>query len=72
MLLVLAVSITFKIIYDLKSGDSLTKSLLETLVWSVVTYSLMYGMFWYLTTQVFTPDGKWIPMPTFPTSPVKP
>jgi hypothetical protein len=69
MLFALVVSITFKIIFDIKAGSTLTKSLLETLAWSAVTYALMFGLFWYLSTQVFKPGTPifTFPLPATPT-----
>jgi hypothetical protein len=59
----------FKLLFDLRYGYSATRSLIEIVFFGVLTYSMMFGIFWYLTehfmkagTPIFT-----LPRPTTPT-----
>jgi hypothetical protein len=46
----------FKILFDLRFGYSLSRSLVEVAVFGIVTYALIFGGFWLLNENVVKSD----------------
>lgn len=45
----------FKVLFDLRYGYSLTRSLTEVVVYGALVYAIMYGVLWYFSADVMKP-----------------
>ena len=58
----------FKVLFDLRYGYSLTRSLIEVVVYGVIVYALMYGVLWYFSTNVIKPGQPLFNFKALPTA----
>ncbi|MEO5952346.1 MAG: hypothetical protein ABIQ44_07765, partial [Chloroflexia bacterium] len=58
----------FKVLFDLRYGYSLTRSLTEVIVFGVVVYALMYGVLWYFSANVLKPGQPLFNFKALPTA----
>ncbi len=54
----IVLAVVCKTMYDMRYGDSLTRSLLGTLVAGIVVYGVLAGGMWYLSTYLHSMEGK--------------
>ena len=57
----------FKVIFDMRLGYSLARSLLHTLLIGVLVYVSVFGIFWYLKTNIMDNPHALDLLPGLPT-----